>query len=338
MVSLKSRHTHSSKASTGATSETSPLPSSLKYPSTHQFKGETDTSHFDHFDEEDPWLKSTPEKAHSATDRTRNLPFFGFTYKRNIDDQKFKKIQNLFTEIENTRDKRRQNRHNSENKNATEQVEKNNQSDLSSMKRQKTLDHHQDITNGNHVEEHPPEKKKAVYSSSLIKNKTPSYSSKEHKMIAQSIKLDDPKKKPLLISSTTKLTKPSITTIKKPVPEKDSTASLKMPIGLKRNNSPKAKPTTTAIDTPLASALVKNLPQPSKDKLAPKTPMSSQGAPKIGMTSSTTIDKKLQTTFKSTAITKNKLNLNLKDLTSKPKLIDTKTDLASKISSKNYHS
>ena len=244
----------------------------------------------------------------------------------------------MFTEIENTRDKRRQNRHNSENKNTTEQVEKNNQSDLSSMKRQKTLDHHHDITNGNHAEEHPPEKKKAVYSSSLIKNKTPSYSSKDHKMIAQSIKLEDPKKKPMLVSSTTKLTKPSIATIKKPAPEKDSTASLKMPIGLKRNNSPKTKPTTAAVETPLANALVKNLPQPSKDKLVPKTPITTQGGPKIGMISSSAIDKKLQTTFKPTTITKNKLNLNLKDLTSKPKLMDSKGDLASKLSSKNYHS
>ena len=186
-----------------------------------------------------------------------------------------------------------------------------------------------------HHEESVPEKKKTTISSSLLKNKTPSYSSKDSKIVSHGLKMDDPKKRPLLISSTTKLSKPTTTTVKKPLLEKDSSTSLKMPIGLKRNNSPKTK--TGEKDTHVGSAL-KNLPEKlaAKDKPPIKTPMSAQSGPKIGITASSASDKKSTTGFKASVLTKNKLGLNIKDLTAKPKMMDSKGDLASKLSSK-YH-
>lgn len=73
-------------------------------------------------------------------DRESNMQFVGFTFKKNVESRKMQAIQNLLSEIENTRDKKKLNRHNSDNKEFDNVKEKANNSEITQPKRQKTQD------------------------------------------------------------------------------------------------------------------------------------------------------------------------------------------------------
>lgn len=272
------------------------------------------------------------------------MHFVGFTYKRNVETQMKETIQTLFREIDSAREKKVMNRRNSEKKNKVEINEVVNQSDHTMLKRQKTYDLQQASVEEARMEADRERaiKKLPYSSSSFVTKKEPT----------KLLRLDDEGSRKLQIGtkkgilSSTKITKVSDST--KKLMEKDATASYKpkpgvigtqglglSSIGLKRNNSPKTKAqgNPLSINTKITKTGVSILTP--KDKTPGTTPSGlaqsiSGGA---GSASSSNV-KRIINQLKSSTANKTKFNLNFKDLSSKTKTGDSRTDLASKMSFK----
>lgn len=257
---------------------------------------------------------------------TENLPFVGFTFKKNIENQMQESIQSLFKEIDSAREKKKLNRHNSETKQSL--LKPNGASTpAASQKRQKTQELMADK-----LEEVPisslmnTKKKQPVTAASFLKSR--GLVSKDSKDVKPAIGVkgtDTAKKTP--VSSTMKLKKPVESPLAKKAPEKDPATLTKPPTSSsKRQPSPKSK---TPVVAGISTKISKNFAQPfiSKEKTSPT--QSSVA------TSSTSNVKKIISQIKTTTSQKSKVGVKDASLSSKAKVLDTKGDLTSKLTFKN---
>lgn len=256
-------------------------------------------------------------------------------------------IQTLFREIDSAREKKLMNRRNSEKKNKVELSEVVNQSDHALLKRQRTYDLQQGSAEDPRIEaEREKALKKLPYSSSSFMSKKEPTKLQRYEDEGSKKLLMGPKKG---IINSSKMTKAADSS--KKLIEKDAPISLKSKIGvtgpqglglsalgLKRNNSPKVKTTGNplSINTRMGKA-----PAPAltpKDKTSNQTPSSlQQNLSTAASSNSNSNVKRIISQLKSSTSNKTKFNLNFKDLTSKPKGLDPKGELAYKLSFKTSH-
>lgn len=96
-----------SNRSTGKIFETWFLRIGLQYTNITKIKGPTDTSNFDDFEENDPWIPHFTKNKDGKAKAKQDLRFVGFTFKKSADDAKIKNIVSLFEEIEQARDQKK---------------------------------------------------------------------------------------------------------------------------------------------------------------------------------------------------------------------------------------
>lgn len=255
----------------------------------------------------------------------QNLPFVGFTYKKNIENQMQESIQSLFKEIDSAREKKKLNRHNSETKQSI--LKPNGASTPAvSQKRQKT----QEFT-GDKLEEVPissilnAKKKQPVTAASFLK--TRGLATKDSKPTLGMKTGDTAKKTPL--ASSTKLKKPLESPGTKKIGDKDSNPAMKpQTSSSKRQPSPKSK-LTPGIG--ISTKISKNFAQPFISKEKNTSPTQAMGS-----VSSSSNVKKIISQIKTTTSQKSKV-ATAKDTATgtKPKVVDAKGDLSSKLMFKN---
>lgn len=273
------------------------------------------------------------------------MHFVGFTYKRNVETQMKETIQTLFREIDSAREKKVTNRRNSEKKNKVEANEVINQSDHALLKRQRTYDLQQASVEEARVEVEKEKifKKLPYSSSSFVTKKDPTKLLRYDEEGSRKLQIGSKKG----VLSSTKLSKVADST--KKLMEKDATSSYKPKLGangvhglglsglgLKRNNSPKVKTqgNPLTINSKLSKASGSVLTPKEKTPGVTPTGLAQNISTGVSSSSSSNV-KRIINQLKTSTANKTKFNLNFKDLSTKTRGVDTRTDFTSKMSFKN---